>query len=111
MGRYGDWDPRDHDVFLKIWTQLNIDIVAHLSTSQSAAGTGRKDESASVDQDIITISAPIFENDKMDSIHLENLKFVVTNRNLLVRKLVKLLPGCSVDDIERHINWYVMVSV
>jgi len=24
LGRFGSWDPRDHDVFLKIWTQLNM---------------------------------------------------------------------------------------
>lgn len=124
LGRLGGWDHRDHDVFLKKWTQLNISIFNNIDKS---SGDTVKDPNIDIDEvnEVFTKSRGNL-NSKIDdqklimynSIYLRvegaNAQFIesinskcysVSNRPLLVRNLCKLLPGMNVDDIESHIDW------
>lgn len=77
LGRVGGWDSRDHDIFLKVWTQLNMKLPGLLS-------------SMSFD----------------DIVHrtIDELP-AVANQGLFVRKLCKLLPSTTEVEIIDHIAW------
>ncbi len=95
LGRLGGWDYRDHDVFLKIWTQLGIEIQ---SLMQPEPGS-------EVNPDLISVLVPSPDSSENE---LKSETYIVTNRPTLERKLVKLLPGCTLQDIENHIEWYCL---
>eukprot|EP01041_Mallomonas_annulata_P001081 gene1083-2111_t len=83
-GRCGGWDSRDHDVFLRAWTQT---VDRDLETSLSASGASSSDHT---DLDL-------------------DMFLPVATRSLLLRRLVPMLPGTDEEDINGHINWYCMM--
>eukprot|EP01035_Chromulina_nebulosa_P016979 gene16979-22476_t len=88
LGRCGGWDHRDHDVFLKLWTQLHIRVNPVIPPPPD-----------------YNEEAP--QSEEKTNPYTE--QFDITNRQTLVRKLVKLVPAVSASEIEQHIDWYVKV--
>jgi len=84
LGRNGGWDNLEHDVFIRIWFQLNSNnkIIKHLKNQGQ-------------DQSMI-LSVPI-----------EVYTIPSMLKNNILRKGAQLIPGKSIDDTEAHINWYL----
>jgi hypothetical protein len=99
LGRLGGWDYRDHDVFLKIWTQLGIEIQSYDGVLLSETSD---DKPESDNNKVITMQVPCATENGQDS---KPRSFTVSNRAVLIRKLSKLLPGSNLDEIESHITW------
>jgi hypothetical protein len=78
-GRYGGWDVRDHDAFLKVITVIQ----------------------ASGDH------ANLFFNNQKGTNH--NSEYVINTSQLIdpqfVAKFVNFIPLKSADEIEQHIRW------
>ena len=90
-GRCGTWDSRDHDVFIKIWTQLGCS--SHLRPDGDEL-MGRND----IDS---------IEGDESS----KNVQLIlpIEQHTALMRRLRPLMPGKDSDDVVQHINWYVIL--
>jgi hypothetical protein len=88
LGRTGGWDSMEHDVFIRIWFQLNCNakIIKQLKN---------KDQDSSSNNSMI-MSVPI---------EVYTLPSLV--KNSILRKGAQLIPGKSIDDTEAHIYWYL----
>ena len=102
LGRTGGWDYRDHDLFLKVITQLNIDIVSSSIPHEEEGQSHNAEEhpSANFDYNTVAIQVDLAGNKR----HIYKV-YSLSNRAVFVKKLSKLLPGSSADDIEKHVDW------
>ena len=84
LGRCGGWDNMEHDVFIRIWFQLNCNtkIIKQIKN---------KDQDSSM-----ILSVPI-----------EVYTIPSSIKNSILRKGAQLIPGKSIDDTDAHINWYL----
>ena len=106
LGRYGGWDLRDHDTFLKIWTQNDVQLlsVAPSSSSSSSSSSSAEDQGGNS------------SDSKADELNVEKLDeyistFSVSNRDQIIRKSIKQIPGVTYDDVDTHITWHVKISI
>ena len=135
-GRTGGWDSRDHDAFIRVWTQTGCSptvrpppqIITHLSQDvASSSGSPRKGgpKSPSRDQQSMMV---VGINGSHDAIHgqgheefekkqqQDNNKggeipvLVITKaqHQALLRKLPIAVPGKTNEDFIDHILWYLM---
>jgi len=82
IGRFGGWDPRDHDAFLKNWSQVMGPTMDSLMAEQlEALPQGQQQE--------------------------ETLSVAAAQRAALLKKLTVSVPGKSTGDLEDHLNWYL----
>lgn len=79
-GRCGNWDTRDHDTFLRIWTQVGCNINSI---------TNNNNNSNSVDI-----------NDYLTEFQIKSI----------MRKLTQLLPQKDSFENEQHIIWYIQTT-
>jgi hypothetical protein len=84
LGRCGGWDNMEHDVFIRIWFQLNCNtkIIKQIKNK---------------DQD----------NSMILSVPIEVYTIPSSIKNSILRKGAQLIPGKSIDDTDAHINWYL----
>lgn len=78
-GRTGGWDTRDHDVFLRVWTQL-----LHPSEVEDR------------------LRATLEHNEE-----LQSLCSSIMGNEALMRKMAHQLPGKSLDELHCHISVYL----
>ena len=81
-GRCGKWDSRDHDVFIRIWTQT---ISTPIHDPEDREGI----ESEYNAESIIILSAH--------------------QRSLFMKKIIPVLPGKNEDEVHVHIEWYFKI--
>lgn len=96
IGRSGGWDSRDHDIFLKVWTQVQCDIK-----------TPSNQESSSSKADIVIINELQWSQAEVANSNI----FLIRNKKSLLQKLLKLLPGYSIQELEKHIQWFVYFTI
>lgn len=95
LGRYGSWDVRDHDVFLRVWTAVftGIDLFAHGYDNISAAlhetnGTSHVEEIQ----------------------HLEwHLSLNTSQQQALMKRLKTDVFAKTPEELQAHIDWYCRV--
>jgi hypothetical protein len=105
-GRYGRWDPRDHDLFLKILTQSGI----HLDFSD--AQLQQKNIINSTAKDGEDEAGNIFSEDERLAVKETDLFVFISKsqKKHLLAKLVNSVPLKNIEEIEEHINWYILNS-
>ena len=92
-GRYGGWDSRDHDSFLKVLT------VVQAHGGYKGDGIIRsKIAEGNVNGDTAELLVIEDEVAKQDSVSIDPQ---------FVNKFVTFLPGKTVDEIEEHIRWHI----
>lgn len=85
IGRYGGWDPRDHDAFLKNWNQ--------------AVGL-------SMDQFLNQL-----ERDEQSPPQEEQLQLPAALKQTLLKKMDVTLPGKATPELEDHVNWLFYIPL
>lgn len=105
MGREGGWDPRDHDCFLRIWTQIfeTSDLFEHQLTEehhqlqdQRARDAEEYEHAIAPAEDTVESQYPPVEGE---------LDIPVSRRNMVVKKLAGSIPWKGLEEFEEHIAW------
>lgn len=96
IGRYGRWEVQDHDVFMRIWTQIGCNLI-EVGSNDSADSQGETENRLTKDTS---------DDGKI------NISFTISaaHRSALIRKLCTLLPGKCVEDLEQHLQWFLESS-
>jgi len=92
--RLGGWDPRDHDIFIRVWTQC----VGPIAGASSSTG-GDEDEERNDD-----------ESNSMESRKKAVLDLGSKLAYVLRKRLIQAIQMKSEEEIEEHLLWFVEVE-
>lgn len=112
-GRTGGWDHRDHDTFIKVWTQIGC---CPIPCERGYEGnTNRDEEQAQDDMHFEGDDADVDEvkmasqRERRDASPNKSSSVMVLPRNqdaTLLRKLLTQVPGKNEKELADHTEWY-----
>ena len=118
LGKDGGWDPRDHEAFIRVWSQF----FDHSNTSTAAGdglGTGNIFEQQ-LSKDSVYLNCGVSATSASAAMHLEGeggeteqaapegevLLSIPTVREIVfAKKLSTVLPWKPTEELEEHIVW------
>ena len=115
-GRTGGWDHRDHDSFIKVWTQLGCAPTIEESTFGREVGERKTSdlendeadrESHYVDEEDDSNCHPSSSNKggRATTNGAIAATLPVNQTSSLLRRLPLSVPGKLLDELEEHIEW------
>lgn len=113
-GRTGGWDHRDHDSFIKVWTQLGCAPTIEESTREAREQKTSNPEDDEADRESHYVdeendnNCPPYRSDKTGKV-INNGAIAATlpmnQINSLLRRLPLNVPGKLQEELEEHIEW------
>lgn len=113
LGREGGWDPRDHDCFLRFWTQLfdtNESFEQQIADEErnkygetdqpdNLSDLGKDDEDGDAGNEKEKASGEVYP--ALD----KELIIPMSRRSAMAKKLATALPWKTMEEFDEHINW------
>lgn len=99
LGRFGGWDPRDHEVFTRVWNSLfsNMNIVVLKSRNSPRPVEG--------DEEVPEVDHEASSDDQIEFV----VQLTNSHRNTLLKKLSDVVFGKNREELLEHVVFYCKV--
>ena len=96
-GLLGGWHHKDHDVFLRVWTQCLINPTSSINPTSVTSTLEGENKQETKDS-----------NDTMLTLNYPQYNITINEQNKIIRKLLPLLSHIDEQSIIQHIQWYLI---